>query len=478
MAVNEKVYVLAIATMLVAISAMAVMPTASAASGKSVFYWNPGEDMATWTNGTPEPKGTDPGTNHVMTRMWLTSTTGYAQAGYSDWIKVPSALCKYPYSAVSGYPAYVDGYDVETNWTAAHGGENIFVLGEIVMGYEGYTVDQNYTAIASVVSTLGVDTLADGCMLEPMPTIVQNGNLVEWNAMMFIADEAGDYAAPWDDNTNDLIEYQVEYSSTPAVEPWNVDGTIAQVPAHGLIQYSPSSISDLDRVRIRPMVKGRNYDVDGVTLNGTIGTSSWITYSMPSTPANITLQDGWNLVNVPSDDIANYPTAYALAYGIENATQFNVTIMHDWEGRWVDYIRRDGTSHAYLAQFEGTNFALDAGESYMIYCVDDGTTDGYVFNTSANLYATQQSVPMDIGWNNAALPYATAQCTADDVMTDIGGRCQKVNNETSVDIWESWDGGGGTNFVVQQGETLYNPDANANGFFVLVDTAGAWNPTL
>jgi len=482
---NKKVPVIGIAVMLVALSALAMMPTVSAASAKSVYYWNPGEDMATWTNGTPEPKGTDPNVNHVMTRMWLRDATGYNQGGYNDWIKVPSAFTVYPAFATSGYPAYVNGYDIETNWTPAHIGQIVQVVGEVVMGYEGWTTDQNYTALCSMASVSGVQTLGDGVMLEPMPTIIQNGaDQVEFTAMAFLADEAGDYAAPWEDNTADLVSYQVEYSNTPAVEPWNIDGTIAQVPAHGLLQYTPVGISDGDHVRIRPLIKGRGYDIASGELNGTIGTSSWINWTVSTPPHETTLHAGWNLINVARDN-ATMATAADLATAIERDTQLDVTVVDDWESGWVDYIRRDGTTLAMLNQFAGTSFALTAGESYMVFCAENGSKAGagYIFYDSAAQYASAPAaVAVSVGWNNLALPYATVAVDATalmaDVDADIAGTSDKVSNLTAADTWESWDGAVGTNFGVQQGLVAYGIAENANGFFLLANTAGAWTSNL
>jgi len=184
--------------------------------------------------------------------------------------------------------------------------------------------------------------------------------------------------------------------------------------------------------------------------------------------ADVSFHTGWNLVGIVRDN-PNVTTARAWAEEIEAQTQFYVLAMMDWEGgAWISYVRRDGNTYSYLATFEDTSFSLTAEESYMVFCVDSGIPNGYVWHCDGTPYISPLTIELDAGWNNILIlnPALTAASALKaSIEADLGaGAVVKISNLTVADTWESWDGIVGSDFDIHPGQ----------GLFVLLRWGGTW----
>ena len=204
---RKKITVVGITAMLVAVTLLTLIPTASATTLCNVYHYNPGEDPG-WTNCTDGAIGTSPSTSHVNTWMWLLNKVGYNQVGYTDIIKVTANKHDYPAFATATFPEMVNNYDIDTNWSGWSSGDVCLVYSESVSGIDGQSLGQDYIGVGQ--HTLTFASPQDLCqiMLEPVPDISQNGANLEWLGMRHYADEDLDYAT-WEDRTDALIGYQV-----------------------------------------------------------------------------------------------------------------------------------------------------------------------------------------------------------------------------------------------------------------------------
>ncbi|MCK4717126.1 MAG: hypothetical protein KAT70_00545, partial [Thermoplasmata archaeon] len=254
---------------------------ADAYTACNVYHYNYGENPG-WVNCTDGSVGTGsaspPGTSYVSTRLWLLNKAGYNEVGYSDILWVPHSYHDFPAFDTTTFPEMLFNYDMDVNWSGWTAADTCLVYSESVDGINGQSLGQDYIGVGQHTMTFADPQDLAQVMMIPLPTIDQNDSDLRWNGMRLYADEDLDYAT-WEERTDALIGYQIEYS-TDGGNNWHVDGTIMSNNPDAPMSYTPVLTSNNDLVRIASIVKGVNYMGVNTPQVGFNARSNEITWSI------------------------------------------------------------------------------------------------------------------------------------------------------------------------------------------------------